>query len=212
MVALLLALTIVIVISVELFVARGPSSKVPAATPLPVREPSPPNSVFLTRQHAWMRMTTEGGVRVGVDDLLTQLVGDVESVWAPEPGTRLRVGDPIVRLRAKGRELTVPSPAAGVVEQVNTQVLASPWVLAYDAYRSGWVVAFQPDDYHAAIAGRRIGADARCWLCDEWKRAIAFFTGTGGADGHVAPVRGAAASLDAERFEAFSRSFVRDAG
>ena len=215
MVALLLTLTLIVFVAVELFVARRvPSPMVAEPGPVAVLAPSPPASVFLCRNHTWARMTTEGGIMLGIDDLLAQLLGDIESVWTPAPGTHLRVGDPVLRICLAGRELTVPSPTAGVIERVNQKVMSAPWLISHDAYQSGWVVAMRPDDYHAAISGSRIGSEARAWLSEELRRAVDLLAGTRQvagapilADGAV-PSRGAVAMLESDRFDEFARAFV----
>ncbi len=217
MVALLFVLSIIFFVSIELFLARRSSVQqtVPHTT-MALMEPTPPESVFLTEQHTWMRMTTDGGLQLGMDDLLSQLIGRIESVWTPEPGTKVREGDPIMRVSFSGRELTVPSPTSGVIERVNPQVQSAPWLLTHDAYKSGWVVALRPRDYAAAMRGNRIGTEARNWLSNELRRAIEFFSSTQHvagapvlADGAM-PNRGALAMVDADRFEDFTRSFVKN--
>lgn len=216
MVALLLTLSIIVFVAIELFVARG-AQRTAEPDVLTMREPSPPESIFLSPHHTWVRLTTEGAIQLGIDDLLAQLLGPIESVWTAPPGAHLRPGDPVLRLRITGREVTVPSPTGGVIVHVNHRVLSAPWVLSHDAYESGWVVVMRPDDYHATVSGRRIGKEARKWLSEEFRRAVDFLAGSSQvvgrpilADGAV-PNRGAVATLDAERFEEFKRSFVEEA-
>ncbi len=217
MVALLVALVVVIALAVELHVVRRGTLREPEVTPglLPMRAPAPPESVFLTRGHTWVRMTTEGTLRVGIDDLIAQALGEVESVWVPQPGTEVRTGDALMRMRVGGRELTVGSPGDGVVESFNVQAVSAPWAIAQDPYRSGWVVSLRPRDYEAMIAPLRMGATAAAYLRNEMARLVELLTTpvqVGGApvlaDGAL-PARGAAARLDDTAWASFEKAFVR---
>jgi glycine cleavage system H lipoate-binding protein len=218
MTALLVILTIVIAVGMDVAVMayRRRHGTVPAAVaPRAMLEPRPPQGVFVDPAHSWVRITTEGTLRVGIDEFLVEALGEVEAVHAPARGTRVRRGDPLITLRIGGRNLVVPSPANGEVMTTNDHVVASPYLLARDPYGVGWVVGLWTPDHQEAIRPLRIGAAAVGFLRSEMRRLVDFLNGVALpqsaavlADGGV-PVHGVIRSLDGNGWQAFQDEFLR---
>ena len=101
MTAILVILTILAFIGVDAVVMalRRHRVAVPMAMQLtPMLEPRPPQGIFLDPRHAWVRITTDGTLRVGIDDFLSEALGEVEAVEAPPRGAQVKRGDPLLKL------------------------------------------------------------------------------------------------------------------
>ena len=217
MTAILVILTILVFVGVDAIVMafRRRHAAVPAAASVvPMLEPRPPHGIFLGPRHAWVRITSDGALRVGIDDFLAEALGDVEGVEAPPRGAQVRRGDPLLRLRVKGRSLVIPAPVSGEVVAVNAHAVAQPWAVSRDPYGVGWVVALWTRDHHEAIKPLRIGNAATAFLRQEMQRLADFLTPAGTpatvpllADGGV-PRKGALAAVDAARWDAFQKEFL----
>lgn len=216
MAALLVVLTIVVAVAIDILIVsvrrrRGLVEVSPATA---MHEPRVPPGLFLDRSHSWARIAADGSLRVGVDDLLAEIVGEVEGVDMPEKGTQVDRGAPLFTLRLKGRELAVPAPASGEVVAVNPHVVAQPWSIGRDPYGVGWVAAIWVRDHQEAIRPLRIGASATGFLRAEFQRFVDFLTRTATpaeaavlADGGV-PFRGVGTRLSPEQWDAFRAEFV----
>ena len=217
MVALLVILTIVLALAVDSWVLARQRRTAAVEAPAPLvamKVPQPPQGVFLDTAHTWLRITSDGRLRVGIDDFLAEAVGQVDRVEVPAQGTTIERGSPLFTLFVKGRKLVVPSPAAGTVMSANDKALRDPSAVVRDPYGAGWVASLWTRDHHAAIAPLRIGAAATHFLRDELHRLADFMVPTRVhatvpvmADGGL-PGKGAAASLDDAGWESFSREFV----
>jgi glycine cleavage system H protein len=217
MTAILVIATIVVLLSIDAVVLAARRRRAPATVATPVRpmlEPRPPQGIFVDRAHSWVRITTEGTLRVGVDDFLAEAVGEIESVKTPARGTQVKRGEPLLRLLVKGKELVIPAPASGEVVAVNDHVLSEPWAISRDPYGVGWVVSLWTRDHHEAIAPLRIGSAAAAFLRQEVQRLADFLTPINSlttvpvlADGGM-PGKGVVGSLDEERWAAFQSEFV----
>jgi glycine cleavage system H lipoate-binding protein len=217
MTAVLVILTIVIAVGLDVAVMayrrrRGTAPETLA--PRAMLEPRPPQGVFLAPAHSWVRITTEGTLRVGIDEFLVEALGEVEAVRVPARGTRVNRGDPLITLRIAGRELVVPAPANGEVMTMNDRVMASPYLLARDPYGVGWIVGLWTPDHQEAIRPLRIGAAAVAFLRTEMRRLVDFLNGMtipqGApvlADGGL-PLHGAIRSLDGNGWQAFQDEFL----
>ena len=217
MVALLVILTIVLALAVDSWVLARErrTAAVPAQVPLvAMKVPQPPQGVFLDTTHTWLRITSDGRLRVGIDDFLAEAVGSVDKVEVPAQGTTIERGSPLFTLFVKGRKLVIPSPATGTVMSANDKALSDPSAVVRDPYGAGWVASIWTRDHHAAISPLRIGAAATHFLRDELHRLADFMVPSQTmarvpvmADGGL-PGKGAASSLDDQAWESFSRQFV----
>jgi glycine cleavage system H protein len=221
MTALLVVLTIMVAVAIDvLLVARR--KRLTRATvsdrPVPIREPSIPHGLFLDDGHAWARLTTEGTLRIGVDDLIAQALGNVEAVTTVARGSRVKRGEPILTLRVKGRDLRVAAPVAGRVVAINDNLRARPWLLVRDPYGAGWGLALWSRDLKEVLKPLRIGGSAVAFLREELSRFIDFLVGASRleeatvlADGGV-PRVGALQALDDEGWRRFESGFLRPSG
>ncbi len=217
MVALLVILTIVLALAVDSWVLARErrTASVPAQVPLvAMKVPQPPQGIFLDAAHTWLRITSDGRLRVGIDDFLAEAVGQVDKVEVPAQGTTIERGSPLFTLFVKGRKLVVPSPASGTVMSANDKALRDPSAVVRDPYGAGWVASLWTRDHHAAISPLRIGAAATHFLREELHRLADFMvparvhaTVPVMADGGL-PGKGAAANLDDESWQTFAREFV----
>jgi glycine cleavage system H protein len=217
MVALFVILTIVVALAVDSFVLARQRRTAAQEAPLPIvamKVPQPPQGVFLDSAHTWLRITSDGRLRVGIDDFLAEAVGAVDRVEVPAQGTTIERGSPLFTLFVKGRKLVVPSPASGTVMSANDKALRDPSAVVRDPYGAGWVTSLWTRDHHAAISSLRIGAAATHFLREELHRLADFMVPARTmahvpvmADGGL-PGKGSAASLDDAAWETFGREFV----
>jgi glycine cleavage system H protein len=216
MTALLVVLTILALLAVDLVVValrRRRASPQAAAGLHPMRDPQPPFGLFIDPAHSWLRITTDGTLRIGIDDFLAEALGEVEEVQAPTLGTKVKRGDPLLTFRTHGRRLTVRSPASGEVVAVNQSVRTRPETLLHDPYGLGWVVALWTRDHKEAIAPLQIGYGAAAFLRKELTRFVDFLSAqtAGGvalaADGGL-PRRGVIGDLAPGALEAFEAQFL----
>jgi len=217
MTAILVILTILVFVGVDAVVMALRRHRVPVPVlqaAVPMLEPRPPQGIFLDPHHSWVRITADGTLRVGIDDFLAEAVGDIEGVEAPPRGTQVKRGDPLLKLRVKGKSLVVPAPTSGEVVAVNDHVAAQPWTVSRDPYGVGWVVALWTRDHHEAIKPLRIGTAAAAYLRAELQRLADFLTPAGTpatvpllADGGV-PRRGVVAAVDERQWAAFQKQFL----
>lgn len=169
-----------------------------------------PDNVMLHPGHAWARVEGPDLVAVGVDDFAQQLVGPLEGLTLPEPGTRLLQGAPALGLRADSKLVEVLSPISGRVVAVNVGAMRAPQAVNADPYGEGWLLKVHaprlPVDSKQLVAGER----ARQWVSTSWDEVSKLLTpelGTVMHDGGM-PVAGVARGIDPAHWDDIAKRFL----
>lgn len=224
MVALLILLMVVAVLGIDWAVRayrrnRGwvaapgaPVLPLPEWAKLPVETLSAPAGLLYSRGHTWLAIREDGTLRVGIDDFLNHAVGPVQDVGFLAPGSRVKRGDPVAKLRQRDISVWVRSPVEGRVKTIHQGV--GPDLLESDPYGAGWLVDLEADRRTPDLSGLRLGSRVQEWFRDEALRFGRFLTGLAPQpawptlqDGGL-PVRERLSALGPDSAAAFERSFL----
>lgn len=108
-----------------------------------------PELLRYSTDHGWVAQEGEGQdglVRVGLTDFGQDLLGEVEFVDLPAPGSRLATGDLMAEIEARKATSELYAPLAGRVVAVNGLLAETPEVLNCDPYGDGWLCVLAPED------------------------------------------------------------------
>ena len=108
-----------------------------------------PEPLRYSTDHGWVAREGEEHdhlVRVGLTDFGQDLLGEVEFVDLPAPGSRLDAGDLMAEIEARKATSELYAPLAGRVVAVNGLLAESPGVLNSDPYGDGWLCLLAPED------------------------------------------------------------------
>ena len=167
-----------------------------------------PADVALHPGHTWARMEKDGTVAVGLDDLGHRMIGPMDGIALPAPGSTVEQGAAAVTLEAGGKQVGLLSPVDGEVVATNAAVRdgSAP-------YGDGWLFKVRPTRWARNAAQLLTGEAAREWVEEHGRKltmrlapemALAPAMHDGGA-----PVPGMARELDAEHWDEIAREFFR---
>ncbi len=222
MVALMVILTMLGFIVVDGFVQHAQAKRL-ADKPVEVHERAPvapvdlttPGGFFLSPQHIWLQIRENGKVRVGMDALVSGLLGRITGVMLPGRGSLIKAGQPVFSVQAGSRRLDLVAPVAGIVRAVNEQVADQPEG-AFSKPYADWICELDAVDLVNEVNSLRIGDQALDWLRAEAERVGEFLMrrsalgsdlGLALADGGT-PRSGALETLDPAGWEEFQRQFL----
>lgn len=103
-----------------------------------------PAGLMFDITHLWSFMEQGGTVKVGIDDYLHHLTGDITRVVMKQKGDFIRKGDEIVSLIRKGKHLTLYSPVSGIIKEKNRKLEDDINVLNISPYDEGWIYRIEP--------------------------------------------------------------------
>jgi glycine cleavage system H protein len=105
-----------------------------------------PENVGYHPGHSWLVRERKNVVRIGADEFAAALLGKVERIELPKPGTWIRQGQKILSFYRDGVKTEMVSPTEGEVMEVNAELLENPAALRQDPYGKGWLMSVHVPD------------------------------------------------------------------
>jgi glycine cleavage system H protein len=127
----------------------------------------PADRWYHPREHVWVRPEDDGVVRIGLDALGVEALGEVVYVQLAPPAPEIRRGDALGSLEAEKMVRPLLAPVSGALVALNAAVIDAPRLLNRDPYGAGWLLR---------VRATRWGEEAPDLLHDEaavsaWARA-----------------------------------------
>jgi glycine cleavage system H lipoate-binding protein len=123
-----------------------------------------PQGYYLHQGHTWVRMESDGEVRIGLDAFASQLLGNLDTVVLPLMGKTLVRGEGALGVGRETWRTDLPAPVSGVVTAANARVLERPDLVEEDPYGEGWLLMAYVDDLRRDIRQLLMGAEAKAHL------------------------------------------------
>lgn len=178
--------------------------------------------LFYGRNHTWLKLEDSGIARVGLDDLLVHLTGEVNIKQIRIPGEQVRKNDVLAEIGTDGKKLKILSPVSGQVEKLNKKIERDPGILNKDPYGDGWMVMIKPSSWFSESRSFFMGKNAVDWATGELSRIRDFLSNTSGSitAGHPVAVLQTGGEirdeplreLPAEIWEKFQETFLDGTG
>lgn len=128
--------------------------------------------------HAWMRMTEDGDVLVGIDDFAQTLVGAIDGVALPRLLKRVEQGETAWSVKHRHRVVPFVSPVSGRVIQKNEMVLRNPMLINSSPYGDGWLLRIRPRKLKAEVNNLFTGRATSHFLEQAKEQLVRIFTTT----------------------------------
>ena len=129
-----------------------------------------PAGVFISPQHAWAKIESNGTVRVGLDDLVRKIFEKFDQVELPTMAQKVEKGDTLFTLKFGDYNLKVPSPLSGKVTSVNTEHAEHPEWLTIKPFQLSWMCGIEPSNLAVELPDLKIGRDSVSWYQEEVDR------------------------------------------
>ena len=119
----------------------------------------PDDLYYLVDKHVWLRVSGDGPVTVGINDVAQNLAGPIVSCTPKKAGRTVPKGQSVATIESSKWVGPVPAPVGGEIVEVNEAVRKNPGILNRDPYGEGWLVRLQPSSWEADKGDLAIGAD-----------------------------------------------------
>ena len=139
-----------------------------------------PQGLFFSRLHTWTHLEKSGVAKVGMDDLLLHITGEVSFNKLIEPGEKVSKGDLMAEINHKGKNLKIYSPISGEVIEANPLLSKRPEILNEDPYLKGWMYKIKPTSWMADTNSYFLAEEASDWSRQELERFKDFLSSSMG--------------------------------
>ncbi len=126
-----------------------------------------PQGIFFNKNHTWAYLEKSGTAKVGVDDLLLHITGELNIRHLKNPGEHVRKGELMAEMDQKGKSLKVFSPISGTIVNSNPELDLNHDLLNNDPYGQGWLYNIKPSIWVEEIPSFLMAEDATQWLNQE---------------------------------------------
>jgi glycine cleavage system H protein len=129
-----------------------------------------PQGLFFSRNHTWMFLEKNGLAKVGLDDFLLHMTGEVKIAHLKKPGEMIHRGDLLTEIEQDGKRLRIFSPVTGTVRITNVLLPSEPGLLNEDPYGKGWIYKIKPSDWKEEVRSCFLAEEATSWSENELVR------------------------------------------
>jgi len=129
-----------------------------------------PQGLFYCKNHTWTHLEKSGTAKVGMDDFLLHIIGEVKFSDLKDPGDFIKKGDFLAELNQRGKLLKIYSPVSGKIIETNTMLAENPGLLNEDPYGKGWIYKIKPSAWVADTNSYYLAEEAITWSKKELER------------------------------------------
>lgn len=129
-----------------------------------------PQGLFFSRYHTWAHLEKSGVAKIGLDDLLLRITGEVKFSRFVNSGEKIRKGDFLAEMIQKDKILKIYSPISGEIVEANPMLKDSPELINQDPYIKGWMYKIKPVSWVADTNSYFLAEDATSWSVKELER------------------------------------------
>ncbi len=134
-----------------------------------------PKGFYFDKTHTWAFMEKDGNVKVGLDDFLQHVTGNLNRIKMKEPGEMVRKGEKILAIIRDGKQLNIYSPISGIIVEQNQKLITNTSIINSSPFSKGWVYLIEPKNWLREIQFLYMGDNYREWLRNEFTRLKDFF-------------------------------------
>jgi glycine cleavage system H protein len=129
-----------------------------------------PQGVFHSRFHTWTHLEESGIAKVGLDDFLQHVTGDVKFTGLKHPDEMINKGELMTVIDQDGKHLKIYSPISGKILESNPTLAEHPEIFMEDPYKKGWIYKIKPVDWKHETNSYLLAEDATNWAAKELSR------------------------------------------
>lgn len=122
--------------------------------------------------HSWARFEHGGRIKVGFDDFMVKLFGDIDFLSLPPLGSTLKKDQVGLTFGRDNHKAGALSPITGTVLATNHKVREYPKIAHEDPYYEGWLYILEPRMPKKNLKGLYYGRESIQWIDQESQKLL----------------------------------------
>jgi glycine cleavage system H lipoate-binding protein len=138
-------------------------------------EVSAPAGLYYDTTHTWTFMEDNGSLKVGIDDFLRHILGQVSKIGLKPAGVKIYKGEPLASINSDGKRLVIKSPVSGTIVDRNINIDSFP---GQNELIQDWLYVIEPSNWKREMEFLFLAGQYKSWLRDEFNRLKDFLAKT----------------------------------
>jgi glycine cleavage system H protein len=123
--------------------------------------------LFFSKNHTWTHLEKSGIAKIGLDDLLQHLTGELKFNSLHDAGQYIKKGDLLTEVIQNEKVLKIFSPISGKIEKANVSLIENPDLINNDPYGKGWLYKMKPTNWKDETNSFYLAEEATKWESEE---------------------------------------------
>ncbi|MGB3479487.1 MAG: glycine cleavage system protein GcvH [bacterium] len=119
-----------------------------------------PEDLYYHIEDSWVKIESDGTVRVGMDDFYQKQAGDTTYVDLPFEGDSVSQGETCGKIQSSKWVGKFVSPISGEIIEVNSELENDCRLINKDPYNAGWIIKIKPTKLEEELKTLAHGPDA----------------------------------------------------
>ncbi len=126
-----------------------------------------PDELYYHKDHAWVKLESNGNVRVGMNDFYQKSAGETTYIDLPFEGDEVEQGETCGKIQSAKWVGKFVSPVSGEIMEVNEELEDDCTLINKDPYGDGWIMVVKPSNLEHELVTLFNGDKVEPWLKQE---------------------------------------------
>ncbi len=126
-----------------------------------------PDDLYYHKDHAWIKIESDGTVLVGMNDFYQKSAGDTTYIDLPFEGDDVEQGETCGKIQSAKWVGKFVSPISGEIVEVNEELEDDCTLLNKSPYDKGWIMRVKPSNLDDDLQNLYHGNKVEPWLKKE---------------------------------------------
>lgn len=126
-----------------------------------------PDELYYHKEHAWVKVESDGTIRVGMNDFYQKSAGDTTYIDLPFEGDEVSQGETCGKIQSAKWVGKFVSPVSGEIATVNTELEDDCTLINKSPYEKGWIMVVKPSNIDEELKQLYHGAHLEPWIKKE---------------------------------------------
>ena len=130
-----------------------------------------PDELYYHKDHTWIKVESDGKIRVGMNDFYQKLAGDTTYIDLPFEGDEITQGETCGKIQSAKWVSKIVAPISGEIVEANEELEDDCTLINKDPYGKGWIMLVKPSNLDAESKNLIHGDAVEPWLKEEMEEA-----------------------------------------
>jgi len=126
-----------------------------------------PDELYYHKDHAWVKIESDGNVRVGMNDFYQKSAGDTTYIDLPFEGDEIEQGETCGKIQSAKWVGKFVSPVSGEIIQTNEELEDDCTLINKSSYDKGWIMIVKPSNLDEDLKNLIHGDKIEPWIKKE---------------------------------------------